>query len=410
MQAFAALALVAGASASAQSPAPRETLVADWIEYAASLTPGWLAQTPETARVEATTALAMFEASNAVERAFPSFVGSVAVRTDASAPAAVAASAHGVIVTYFPDRRAEADERLQRALRSVPDGSAEETGLALGAEAARAAVARAGLDPARPRDPFRANLPPGLYAPTDGASIIRDFDLSLRPWALARPSEFRPARPPALSSARYARDLNEVRRLGGSGDSERSAEQTQSARFWFLMDMKPVLREIAERPGRSLVRNARLYAMLYMAADDAWLAIADAKLHYRYWRPVTAIRNADRDGNNATQRVADWYSLMPTPMHPEYPCAHCVIAAAQAEILNAEGENPPEGGWAFASPAFPGVTRRVPDFETYVQETAMSRIYAGAHYRFSNEVGLTMGRAVGAKVLTRFGARRRAPS
>lgn len=315
--AITALALVASVAASAQPADLRETLVADWIEYAATVAPSdWTARTPETARVEATTALAMFEAANAVERAFPSYLGTLTAHVDSSARVAAASAAHDVVAAYFPDRRAEAGERLRLVLQAIQDGPEEQAGLALGAEAARAAIARAGLDPGRPRDPFRANLPPGLYAPTDGTSVIRDFDLSLRPWALENPSEFRPVGPPARSSARYARDVEEVRRLGAREDSQRSAEQTQSASFWFLMDMKPLLREIAGRPGRTLARNARLYAMLYMAADDAWLATSDAKIHHSFWRPVTAIRNADRDGNATTRRVADWSPLMPTPMHP----------------------------------------------------------------------------------------------
>lgn len=397
------LSTVACTTTSAQSAAPRENLVSDWVEYAASLRPEWAARTPATARTEGTTALAMFEAANAVEQTYPPFLGSMSAPGNPSERAAVASAAHDVLVTLYPDRRAGHDARLQRLLRTVPDGPGEQAGLVLGAAAARAAIARAGLDPTRVLEPYRTIGPPGLYVPTEITPVISEFDLALLPWALEQADEFRAGGPPPLASARYARDLDEVRRLGAREGSERTSEQTQSARFWFLMDMNPTLREIASRPGWGLARNARLYTMFYMASDDAWIASSDTKNHYRFWRPITAIRNAERDGNEATDRVADWLPLMPTPMHPEYPCAHCIIAAAQAVILDAEGANPPEGGWAFTSTFVPGVTRRVSSFQQYVQETAMSRIYAGAHYRFSNEDGVSLGRAVGAKVLSRFG-------
>ncbi len=400
--ALGATAIIALVGCAAQAQDAADNLVADWIELTGVGYSEWLARTPETARPEATVALAMFEAVNAIEGAYIPFGEPLSAPADASARAAVAAAAHDVLAALYPARAEEFDAALAEDLSVVPDGPGEDAGVALGAEAAAAALARIALDPETPVEPFRAMSAPGVYVPTEVHNVIRDFDLALRPWVMSSASEFRPEPPPALTSERYARDLDEVRRLGGAAGSERTQDQDASPPFWFLIPMNPTLRTMTSQEGRSLADNARLYAMFYMATDDAWTASADGKAHYLFWRPITALRNADRDGNDATTRVADWTPRMPSPMHPEYPCAHCVQAAAHAVVLDAEAATPPEGGWVIESPAAPGETRRIENFAEYSRETSMSRIYAGAHYRFSNEAGEAVGRAIGARLLERF--------
>lgn len=137
----------------------------------------------------------------------------------------------------------------------------------------------------------------------------------------------------------WARDFNEVKALGSKNSQQRSAEQTEIARFWEEV-MPPIyhgiVRSVANMPGREVTQNARLFAAVTQASDDALIAVFDAKYHYGFWRPVTAIRNADIDGNDATARDPSWIPFIDTPMHPEYPCAHCIVSAAVGTVLQAE--------------------------------------------------------------------------
>lgn len=154
--------------------------------------------------------------------------------------------------------------------------------------------------------------------------------------------------------------------------------------------------------GRDPMRNARLFAALTQAVDDALIAVFDAKYHYNFWRPITAIRNGDLDGNDATDREAGWLPLIDTPMHPEYPCAHCIQAAVVGTLLQAEIGAGPAPTFVTTSPTASGAARRWPSTDAFMQEVAEARIYDGVHYRFSAEAGLAMGRQIGALAAQRF--------
>jgi hypothetical protein len=143
-----------------------------------------------------------------------------------------------------------------------------------------------------------------------------------------------------------------------------------------------------------LVDSARLYALAAIAGVDAFIAVFDAKYTYNLWRPITAIRNADLTSNPATPRDASWLPLGTTPMHPEYPCAHCIVAAAIATVLQGVVDDEP-GEIALVSPTAPGVTRKWTRLTEYCDEVSNARVYAGFHYRFSTEVGKEMGRKIG---------------
>jgi hypothetical protein len=217
------------------------------------------------------------------------------------------------------------------------------------------------------------------------------------PWVLERSSQFRPGPPPALTSTEWARDCSEVMDLGGKKSAVRTAEQTDIARFWTIVgpaSWDPVLRAVAAAPGRTLLQNARLFALAEMAAADAYIAVFDAKYTYNFWRPITAIRNGDTHGNGATMRVPDWEPLVDTPLHPEYPCAHCITSAAVAAVLEAElGPTFPE--ITMTSPTAPGVVRRWTTAKAFTDEVSAARIYGGIHYRTSAVVGQVMGRQIG---------------
>ena len=151
-----------------------------------------------------------------------------------------------------------------------------------------------------------------------------------------RASQFRPAPPPALNSEVWTRDLNEIREIGSNTSTRRTAEQTTTARFWFFTGPRtynPIVRQVALARKMDIEDCARLYALSSIAGVDAFIAVFDGKYTYNLWRPVTAIRNADLTSNPATPREASWLPLGTTPMHPEYPCAHCIVAAAVSTVL-----------------------------------------------------------------------------
>jgi hypothetical protein len=216
------------------------------------------------------------------------------------------------------------------------------------------------------------------------------FRLSIdTPYAATRSS--------ALDSETWTRDVNEIRELGARNSTVRTSEQTTIGRFWFLVGPRtfnPIVRQAALAKNMDVVDCARLFALASIAGNDAAVAVFDAKFHYNFWRPITAIRNADITQNAATPRDESWLPLGDTPMHPEYPCAHCIVSAAVSTVLrNVVGDS--IGEFSLTSPTAPGVTRKWSRIQDYSDEVANARIYAGFHYRFSTEVGKDMGRKIG---------------
>ncbi|HWU71174.1 MAG TPA: vanadium-dependent haloperoxidase, partial [Pseudoxanthomonas sp.] len=193
--------------------------------------------------------------------------------------------------------------------------------------------------------------------------------------------------------------------MGAKNSTARSAEQTAVARFWEAT-LPPiyygVVRSVADMPGRDVTRNARLYATVAQAVDDALIAVFDAKYHYGFWRPITAIRNGDNDGNNATERDASWVPFIDTPMHPEYPCAHCIVASTVGTVLKAELGDTPPPRLTTTSYTSGDAARSWTSIDAFVDEVSNARIWDGVHFRNSTEVGKAMGRQVGELAAQRY--------
>jgi len=226
------------------------------------------------------------------------------------------------------------------------------------------------------------------------------------PWFLKSASQFRPGPPPDLKSKLWARDYNEIKAVGALQSTERTAEQTEIARFWAtaLPDVHMgVVHSVAIAPGREVTRNARLYAAVTAALNDAEIAVFDAKYHYQFWRPITAIRNGDRDDNPDTERDANWQPMIVTPVQPEYPCAHCIIAATIGAMIRAELGRDPVPPLSSKSNTAPGVTRHWTRTEEVVKEVSEARVWDGVHYRNSCEVGDRMGEQVAGVVAAGYG-------
>ena len=394
----------AAAALLAASPASADT-VCDWMDIAGRL--GLAAQSaagprmPEGERATTRTALAMFEALNAIDRRYRSHVDFPAATGPASLEAAAATAAFKVLLHHYPAQRTALEESYALAMSTVRDQAAREDGRRIGEAAATAALAAGGLDPAVEQIPYRPRTEPGRWI---GASLpsLEPYWLAYRPWVIGNVEALRAPPPVALGSARWARDYEEVRRLGGRNSTERTPHQTLVARYRQAFDTLPALRQVADAPGRTLVQNARMFAVYQMAFDDAAQAMVASKLHYDFWRPITAIRNGDEDGNDATLGDPAWLPLLPTPPFSEYPCGHCTVAAAIAEVMKAETADSPLGGVRIMSQAIPvSVVQTFPSWSAWAQEVSDSRIYGGVHFRFSNEAGEEIGRSAARIALER---------
>jgi PAP2 superfamily len=351
---------------------------------------------PITVRAMAIVQVSVFEAVSAITGRYPPQRTTLAPAPAASVEAAVAAATRTALSKLMPAQQAAIDADYQALLASVPDGQAKTAGIALGEQAANAIVALCADDGMVAADVYRPHAAPGVYVPTMGPAVPHWG--KRRPWVMPRGDHFRPGPPPALTSDTWARDYNEIKAVGSRNSTQRTPEQTAIAKFWEAtapVVYWPVVRSVAAMPGRDVTDNARLFALAGMAMDDGLIAVFDAKYTYNLWRPVTAIRNGDLDGNDATEREAGWMPFIDTPMHPEYPCAHCIVSASLGAVLAAEIGSGPTPRLSSASPTAGGAVRTWASVDDFTKEVAHARIYDGVHYRNSTEVGSAMGKKIG---------------
>lgn len=317
--------------------------------------------------------------------------------------AAAATAVHDVLKALVPTQAAKLAGVLTGSLAALPAGEAKEAGMAAGRKAAAAIIAARtgdGLDLASVSVPF--TLPaeaPGVYRLTPGATqtVAAGYGRA-RPFLLGRADRFRPAPPPALGTARYRRDLNEVRRLGGAV-SERTEEQSDLAWLDPMSQYTPVLRSLVADPARSRRSKVRLLAALGTAIVDSSIATFEAKYAYLFWRPVTAIRAADTDGDPSTAPDPTWTPNLLTPPHPEYPSGHAVTAGAAEYVLSQliGPRTPTTFSISYARGNGPTVTRTYragTPWSVLTQDNIDARVLAGVHFRFSDEVGAELGRNV----------------
>lgn len=392
------IALYFAASAAIASPAAADT-VCEWVDFAqaiqaAAAPPPTASKTPDHDRAQTQVALAMFEALNAIDRRYESHLGLEVADSSASQDAAAATAAYEVLVAHFPGQKTALNESYQITLEAIADQRARDAGVAIGQVAAALALKAGGIDAAIKPPPFLPQTQPGVWVPTQ-MPVIEPWFTAFKPWILDRADSVRPGPPPPLSGERWAKDYEEVRRLGGKDSKERTPHQTLMARYRITPNLMPAYRLVADAPGRLPVQNARMFAILGMLGDDTVLAVSDAKLHYNFWRPITAIRNGDKDGNAATAPDAAWEPLIATPNHPEYPCAHCITATAIAEFMKQETGNELPSGVRLASRSIQlAAVQALPSWDIWAKEVSYSRTLGGVHFRFSNETGEEMGRTI----------------
>jgi hypothetical protein len=343
--------------------------------------------------------VAMFEAVNAIERRYEPYKLSLTADRNTSKEAAAASAGYHVLVALYPDQKADLDSTFVAILAGVAEGEPKTKGMDLGKKVAEEIIALRANDGATATESYRPHTSPGVYVPT--VTPLGSTVGAVTPWSMTSGSQFRPVPPPALDSETWTRDLNEIRELGRRNSTTRTDEQTTIGRFWFLTGARtynPIIRQVAIAKDMDVVDCARLFALVSIAGADAVIAVFDAKYAHNLWRPVTAIRNADQTNNRATPRDASWLPLGETPMHPEYPCAHCITSAAVSAVLQGVVGNE-VGEISLTSPTAPGVTRRWTRLQDYSDEVALARIYAGFHYRFSTEIGKEMGKKIGEQLV-----------
>ena len=376
-------------------PTAMADVVTDWNitanEVVAGLPP------PPANRTLAMVQTAVYEAVNAITKRYPADRVTPNAASDASVAAAVAAANRAMLLRLVPSQQVAIDKSYGAAIAAIAEGPAKTAGIAVGEQAATAVLAWRADDNAAAPERYRPATTAGVYVPTPIPAVPQWPQR--KPWVMTSSDQFRPGPPPPLTSAVWARDYNEIKAIGAKNSTARTPAQTETARFWEAngpVIYYPVVRSVANVSGREVTQNARLLALTAQAIDDALIAVFDAKYHYNFWRPVTAIRNGDIDGNDATERDAGWLPFVDAPMHPEYPCAHCIVSGAVAGVLAAEIGAGPTPTLSTTSPTAPGVVHSWTSIDDFALEVANGRIYEGVHYRNSAEVGTAMGKKIGA--------------
>jgi len=396
--------------------------VTDWNQH--MLRAGTLGGTSPLvmSRVAAIVQAAVFDAVNGIDRKYAPVHVPPAGPAGASRRAAAVEAAYTALLALYPAQQSTFDARLAVSLAAIASDPHETSagitsGIAWGQTAANGILdwrATDGFTPAPA--PFQGGSAVGQWRPTPpgflpGAGPQFAY---MKPWVIGAPSQFHPAGPPALTSARYTADFNETKSMGSISSPIRTADQTIYAWFWAASTATYIWNHLADslllergegdddsgHPGErhnSLLENARVLALLDLAMADAAIACWEAKYSYVFWRPVTAIPLADTDGNPATTADASWKPLFATPAHPEYPSGHSTVSGAAAVVLaNFFGE---KRHFTMDNDLLIGVTRSFRSFTQALDEVKNARIFAGIHFRSACDDGQTIGIQVAELVL-----------
>ena len=363
-------------------------------------------------RVAAIVEAAVFDAVNGIDRRYTPIHVPPAAPAGASRDAAAAQAAYATLVQLYPAQKSVLDARLAVSLTSIgtrESSAAIANGTAWGQSVADAILAWRSTDGfTPPPPPFLGGVGVGVWRPTPPAFApgAGPQFAYMTPWVISSPGQFRPAGPPALTSARYAADFNETKTMGSQTSAARTADQTVYAWFWASSTASYLWNNVAlslidgthdDGHRSTTLKNAHLLAMLNLAMADAAIGCWEAKYHFVFWRPVTAVPLADTDSNPATIADPAWMPLFATPAHPEYPSGHsCVSGAAGVVLARFFGERT---RFNVESDVMPGVVRQFDSFSAALGEVKNARIFAGIHFRSATDDGQTLGASVAGYVL-----------
>lgn len=360
----------------------------------------------------AITQAAVYDAVNALDRTHEVLLVDALAHPKASREAAVAAAAHRALIALYPAQIDMLNARLAASLATIPDGKAEDDGVALGRSVAEQILTLRQNDGSGVvLPPYLGGTAPGQWRPTPPANLpgLHAQWPDVTPFVMTSGGQFRPDVPPALDSTEYTAAFNEVKDLGSATITTRTADQTAIARFWVNGagtasapgHLNLLAQIVAQQQGNTLEENARLFAALNVAIADSIIACWDAKYEYSFWRPVTGIREAANDGNILTEADPTWTPLIVTPPFPGYTSAHSQVSGAAAAVL-ADFFGTDDIAFTLPSQNTALPDRFYTSFSQAAQESADSRLYGGIHWRFDNEVGLDVGNAVGQYVMANF--------
>jgi hypothetical protein len=404
----AAVLILAIALAPHMPSAARADTVTDWnaiMQQTVSLPPtNAVVQTRWGAIVQ----LAVFEAVNAIEGDYEPYLGGIIVAPLGASPdAAVIAAAHRTLMTLRPDAAVALDAARAASLAAIPEGQAKEDGIAVGEAAAIAMLLLRADDGWNSVVPYTPGTDPGDWQPTPpafAAAFLPHWG-QVTPFGLKAGSQFRLPPPPALHTGKYARDYNEVKLLGSLDSPFRPQDRTDVAIFYAAASpvqlFNSAARQVSAAQGQSLSENARIFALLGMAMGDAAIACWDTKYHYNLWRPLSAIRAGDTDGNPLTEADAGWVPLITTPGFPSFASGHATVSGAAVAVL---GRVYGQDGHAvtLTHPGAPGVVLDYTAWDEITDDVDDARVYGGIHFRFDQEAGAHQGRQVGRYILRNY--------
>jgi hypothetical protein len=395
-------------SAAAFMPGSGQPVV-DWNRELIAIlgTPGAQPASVHPTRSFAILQAAEYDAVTSITRQGPPYLFSVPAPRDARPDAAADQAAHDVLAALYPSMKSGLDAMLSSELAMIPDSRGKADGIRVGAAVAdrlidlRSSDGSAAIPP-----PFVVGNQPGDYRPTPPGFLAPVFTNwgSITPFVLRSGQQFRPAPPPPITSAAYARAINEVKSLGQDSSTTRTADQTAAAKFWASAPIWTTWNQVAQNLAvtrhASLERTATVFANLDLALADATIGLYDAKYHYLVWRPVTAIRLGDTIGNPGITGDPNWTPLAVTAADPSYPGAHSTISQAAATILTAFYGRRQQLGISLA-----GTTRTFSSFQDAANEAGLSRIFAGQHTRIDHQAGQRLGARVADFVLDHLATR-----
>ena len=369
-------------------------------------------------RPYALTSVAVFDALNSIDRVYSAYLVQVTASSSASREAAVAQAAHDVLVALYPGQQATLDAALSATLSQATGDVGE--GVRVGAAVARDCLeARRNDGWERQASPYLLPNLPGYYqvTPLQNATVTFTHYPDVTPFAIGSRQQFLMEAPPALSSERYAADFNEVKAVGGVNSTARTEEETSIARRWAGVNTSTalqivwnnVVRDLSRRFGLSGLDAARAYALLNVAMHDALLTSFNGKFVYGLWRPVTAIREASRDGNSATEPDPNWLPLLPaTPPYPSYPGNMACVAAASSrtlELVFGRDNIPLTVTWTGTGGAA-DITRSFNGFRHMADEESRSRVLGGIHYTFDQTASFGVCTPLADYVVNNYARRR----
>jgi hypothetical protein len=377
--------------------AARADAVLDWNAIAVTT---MASQNPfAQARFGAIVQLAVFEAVNAITGEYEPYLGTIEAPAGASAEAAAIAAAHKVLVNYFGSNMTTLDmldDARDASLAAIPDGQTKDDGVAVGIAAADAMIAARLNDGSAPPATFAPGpAGPGVWqatpsCPTDPLTGLKVGALlhwrNVKPFGIARALDYLSAPPPALTSGKYKQDLLEAMTMGSSDSTERPDDRATVASFYAVASptrlVNSAARQVAFAQGRSLSHNAQALALINMAINDALVASFATKYHYNFWRPENAIHAAG----------LPFVPFITTPCFPSYPSNHASGSSAGVEMLRraygAAGHDV-----ILDSPGITG-TLAYSIFQKIADDVDDARVYGGIHFRFDQEAGNHLGRAV----------------